>query len=117
MNIFINMGNEAILSELGSRIAGARLNLNLTQIELAEQAGVSKRTVERAEAGGSTQLSSFIRLCRALGLVERFDSLLPVPVPSPLEQLKLQGKRRRRASHKVSEPLPGKWTWNDKHGA
>ncbi len=111
------MTNEAVLAELGSRLASARLERNLTQSDLAVEAGVSKRTVERAEAGGATQLSNLIRLFRALGLVERFDILLPAPVPSPLAQLKLYGKRRRRASRRVSEPLPGKWTWNDKTGA
>lgn len=43
--------DEAILKELGGRLAGVRLGRNLTQAALAEQAGVSKRTVERMEAG------------------------------------------------------------------
>ena len=43
--------DEAILAELGKRFAQRRLELQLTQEMLAEQAGVSKRTVERVEAG------------------------------------------------------------------
>ena len=63
--------DEAVLSELGSRLAQVRLERNLTQAQLAEQAGVSKRTVERLESGSvATQLSGFIRVCRVLELLD-----------------------------------------------
>jgi DNA-binding XRE family transcriptional regulator len=35
--------DEVILGELGSRLAQARLERNLTQTQLATQAGISKR--------------------------------------------------------------------------
>lgn len=107
---------EALLSDLGGRLARVRLNRNLTQAELAEQAGVSKRTVERLESGAAaTQLSGFIRVCRALGLLERFDALIPESLPSPIVQLKLRGKQRRRASSaKTPDRLSKKWVWGDK---
>lgn len=106
--------DEAILSELGRRLARIRLERNLTQAQLAEQAGVSKRTVERLESGGvATQLSGFIRVCRVLDLVERFDLLVPEPVPSPVEQLKLRGRKRRRASAKKAKASPNQWQWGD----
>ena len=41
---------------------------------------LSKRTVERMEAGGPAQLVSLVRVCRALGQVEHFDPLVPEPV-------------------------------------
>jgi transcriptional regulator with XRE-family HTH domain len=43
----------ALLQELGQRIARLRLERNLTQPQLAEQAGISKRTLERLESGGT----------------------------------------------------------------
>ena len=56
--------------EMGGRLARVRLERNLTQIQLAEQAGVSKSTVERLESGAvATQLSGFIRVCRVLDLM------------------------------------------------
>jgi transcriptional regulator with XRE-family HTH domain len=107
--------DEAVLSELGSRLAQVRLEQNLTQAQLAEQAGVSKRTVERLESGSvATQLSGFIRVCRVLDLAERFDMLVPEPVPSPIEQLKLRGRKRRRASAKrKAKAASKKWQWGD----
>jgi transcriptional regulator with XRE-family HTH domain len=104
-----------ILGELGSRLAKIRLDHNLTQAQLATQAGVSKRTVERLETGAvATQLSGFIRVCRVLDLIERFDLLIPEPVPSPVAQLKLGGKKRRRASTARPAASPAKkWQWGD----
>lgn len=109
MRIFKEATDDAILSELGGRLARMRLEKNLTQAQLAEKAGVSKRTVERLERGDvAPQLSGFIRVCRALELVERFELLVPEPVMSPMMQLRLGGKRRRRASARAvaQNPLP-----------
>ena len=106
--------DEAILPELGERIARARLDRQLTQAAMAEQAGVSKRTVERIEAGASTQLSSFLRVLRVLGLLKGLNQLVPDSGPRPMDLLKLQGKQRQRASSPsiVSEPK-SPWTWGD----
>ncbi|RRJ97182.1 XRE family transcriptional regulator [Opitutaceae bacterium TAV4] len=99
MRITRDATDDAILTELGARFTHARLERNLTQAQLAEQAGVAKRTVERLEAGAvGTQLSGIIRIGRVLGILERLDALIPEPTISPLEQLKLRGRRRQRAT-------------------
>jgi transcriptional regulator with XRE-family HTH domain len=115
MKIVKHAADAAILSELGGRLAKARLERNLTQSQLATQAGVSKNTVQRLESGSvATQLSGFLRVCRVLDLVERFDLLVPEPVPSPVEQLKLRGRNRQRASAKRKTKTPSKkWQWAD----
>jgi transcriptional regulator with XRE-family HTH domain len=51
MKITKQATDEVILGELGGRLAKIRLEHNLTQAQLATQAGVAKRTVERWEAG------------------------------------------------------------------
>jgi transcriptional regulator with XRE-family HTH domain len=108
--------DEMVLGELGGRLARIRLDRNLTQAQVALQAGVSKRTVERLEAGTvGTQLSGFIRVCRALDIIERFELLAPEPVPSPVAQLKMAGRKRQRAS--TPKPLmlsEKKWQWGEK---
>lgn len=115
MRISTQLTDEAVLKELGGRLAGARLEHNLTQAALAEQAGVSKRTVERLESGEvATQLSGFLRVCRVLGLLERFETLLPESVPGPMAQLKQAGRKRQRATGKKSAPGGSKkWTWGE----
>lgn len=119
MKIADQVVDAQILLELGERLARVRLERNLKQADLAARAGISKRTLERMEAGGPTELANLIRVCRALGLVARFESLIPEPVPSPVAQLKLRGRQRKRAASprseqtKASEP-PVKWQWADK---
>lgn len=103
-----------ILQELGSRVALLRLQKNLTQTELANQAGVSKRTLERFENGEvGIQLPALVKILRVLGLVDRFEILVPKPLPSPIEMLKREGKQRKRASKEAAKPKPGSWTWGD----
>lgn len=107
--------DSAALSLLADRIAAYRVRANLTQAQLAREAGVSKRTLERLEAGESTQLTNLIRVLRALGLLANLDALLPPPPPSPIRQLKSEKRRRSRASPSKAEPKANNtWTWNDK---
>jgi transcriptional regulator with XRE-family HTH domain len=115
MKIAKHLADQALLDELGGRIARARLEKNMTQAQIAVEAGVSKRTVERLESGSvATQLSSLIRVCRALNLLDRFDLLIPEPVNSPIAQLERRGKRRRRASAVKTHRLTSTpWTWGD----
>ncbi len=115
MRITNQVTDEAVLLELGRRLARIRLERNLTQAQLAAHAGLGKRTVERLESGSvATRLSGFIRICRVLDLVERFELFVPEPVPSPIQQLKSAGRTRRRASSPgTPAPRAGKWRWGD----
>ena len=116
MKISRELSDEAILSEVGSRLAAERLAQNLTQAALADEAGISKRTIERLESGEvAARLSGLVRVCRALDMVDRLEALVPSPTVSPVEQLKLAGHRRKRASGQ-RRPTPstkGKWKWGD----
>lgn len=104
----------AILSEIGERIARRRIDLQLTQADVADQAGVAKRTVERIESGASAQMSSMIRIFRVLGLLPGLDRMIPEVGPRPMDLLKRKGKVRQRASSRRRSDLPDEpWTWDD----
>ena len=105
--------DEAILGELGGRLARRRLELQLTQEMLAEQAGVSKRTVERIEAGATTQTSTLIRILRVLELLDRLEALVPEAGPRPMDLVKLKGKARKRAAGKRKSTDKAPWQWGD----
>ena len=105
--------DDTVLMELGNRLAQRRLELQLTQEDLAEEAGVSKRTVERVEAGETAQTSTIIRILRVLKLLDRLDALVSEPGPRPMDLLKLKGKERQRASRRKKQRGPGGWTWGD----
>lgn len=115
MRIEAGNSDEVILAELGRRLARTRLERNLTQERLAREAGVSKATVERLESGDPVKSTSLIRVLRALDRLEALDSLLPEPLPNPVERRRLFGRTRRRASTaRSTEPdEPGPWRWGD----
>ena len=104
----------ALLEELGTRLARQRIDAGLTQATLATEAGVSKRTVERIEGGGTSELVTLIRLLRVLKLNSGFETLLPDTPASPIALLKNAGKPRRRASTRraLSASAPRvPWSW------
>ena len=113
MRITKNSTDLAVLSELGERLSRSRLGRNMTQAELADEAGVSKRTIERMEKGESVQLTSFVRILRALDLADKIDVLIPEPSLSPMAQLERKGKARRRASTGQREESSETWTWRE----
>jgi transcriptional regulator with XRE-family HTH domain len=114
MKITELLSDELILTELGNRLNRARLDRQLSQADLAEQAGVSKRTVERIEAGASAQSSSLVRVLRALDKLVNLDRLVPESGPSPLDLLKRQGKIRKRASSpRQTRDSDKPWSWDD----
>lgn len=114
MKIVGALTDRRALAELGGRLGRARLDANLTQAELAREAGISKRTLERLEAGHSTQLTNLLRVLRALGLLDRLDALVPEALPSPVQQLRLEGRTRERASPAAKrDSKPADWTWDD----
>ena len=101
-----------LLEELGDRLSATRIDSRLTQAALARQAGVSKRTVERLESGGSVQLANFLAILRALGLLRRIGALIPELGPSPLDLAQLRRPRSRvRAS--AAQPDEADWKWGD----
>ncbi len=92
------MADAAVVDELGRRLRQMRLEQNLTQQDLAKEAGVSVATVRNLEDGKRTQLMTLIRVLRTLGLLSGMDQLVPVQRPSPIELLRLRGRERQRAS-------------------
>ena len=97
-----NMSPVAIAEELGKRLKQARLNANLSQVELSFQTGLNRRTILNAEKG-KVQLKNLIAILAALDMVDQLNMFLPVQEISPLQLAKLKGKLRRRASKSLKK--------------
>lgn len=98
MQIISDLSDKAVLGELGARLERTRLERNLTQRQLAAEAGVERKAVQRLEAGEPVKLTSFVRVLRALGMLDALERLVPEPLASPIELLERRGETRRRAS-------------------
>lgn len=86
---------EELLAELGERLQRRRLSEGFTQATLADKAGVSRRSLIALEAGHGSQLETFVRVLKALGLEDNLAALVPVPRVSPMALL-TAGKPRKR---------------------
>ena len=114
MDISQLLTDDAILAEIGQRLAARRVDLQLTQAAVAEQAGIAKRTLERMEAGYSAQLANLVRVLRVLDVMPGLETLVPATGPRPMDLLRRQGRARKRASGKRGKaPSPEPWTWAD----
>lgn len=106
--------SEQVVGDLGARLERIRLARNLTQAELAERAGISKRTVLRLEQGVSATLDTFVRVLLALGLASNLEALLPEVEIRPIERVLHRGRERKRARSRRARPATGEpFRWGD----
>lgn len=121
MRISAQNTDTAVLEELGSRLRRTRLDRNLSQANLAEEAGIGRVTLQRIEEGKPASLANLIRVLRTLDLLDGLDRLVAEPSPSPVGELKRRGRRRQRAGSARpsgrSEPPPRAWRWPDEDEA
>lgn len=98
-NDWYTMSDSAILKELAVFIKQVRLNKNYKQNELAVKAGIHRVTLSEFENGDrSISLLTFIELLRALNELELLQVFKSQTTISPLEMVKLETKKRLRAS-------------------
>ena len=86
-----------VLAELGRRVRRRRLREDVPQAELAAAAGIGERTLRSLESGGDVQVSTLVRVLRALRRLDALDAVLPEPGASPMELLRSKGRERKRA--------------------
>lgn len=101
MKFNVAMTEEEMLREAGRRLSQIRLARNIPQVELAQCAGVSKRSLERLESGcGGIRLNVFFAVCGTLGWMSGLETLLPEVKLSPQDILakRVLPKRARRKS-------------------
>ena len=115
MKFDVLMTEVEALREAGYRLAQIRLGRNMTQAELSSRAGVSKRSLERLEAGfGRLRLDVCFRVCGVLGLMQGFETLLPEPRLSPQDILAVHTTPKRARSRKAK--VKSKWGLNNERG-
>lgn len=99
---------EEILKGLGARLCEQRIARRMTQDELAQRAGISKRSLERMErAEAEPRLSAFVSVCQVLGLVHGFNALVPSVELGPMAVM--NGKRLPKRVRKPSGGNPVVW--------
>lgn len=95
------------------RLGRIRLARNITQERLADEAGVTARTIYTLENGLGVSFDTFIRVLIALRIQNNLETLLPDPDIRPIERVKINGKERKRASTDPSKTEDAPWSWGD----
>ena len=90
--------NAQILQMLGLRFKDHRLSLSLSQGDLAKAAGVSVSTIHKFETGTITNINvtNLMALLRPIGLLDRFDDLIPEQPANPYLATPLHQRQRAR---------------------
>jgi transcriptional regulator with XRE-family HTH domain len=102
-----------IEAALCKRLESIRLSRNITQSQLAEEAGVSSRTIGRLEKGQGVSMDTFIRVMMALSIQQNLEALLPDPTVRPIERVGISaGERKRARPAKAIDDRPT-WSWGD----
>lgn len=98
MQIHSRLTTDVVLSEFGERIRKYRMEKVLTQKDLGERAGLSRKTITKAETGGIVTLESLIMILRALGRLGDLNQLLPEQIQQvdPFKVIETQKKKRQR---------------------
>lgn len=104
--------NETIMKELGKRMQGVRISMNIKQSEMAEESGVSLRTICRMEQGESVSVESVLNVLRVLKVLPNLDLLIQEQTLMPTEIVDY-GKKRQRVSSKKAKRETMNWTWGD----
>ena len=105
------MSSSAVCKEIGQRLKRARLNANRTQKDVADRAGISVTAVQSVERGEAL-LETVVSVLMALEMIEQIKNFIPEQEISPLQLVKLQGKKRRRASgsrERTPSRKPDEW--------
>ncbi|GET29408.1 helix-turn-helix domain-containing protein [Prolixibacter sp. SD074] len=94
------LSEKQIIAEIGKRLKGFRLNQNITQQELGDMVGKGPDEISRIENGKAFTMITFLRILRALNKLEYLDKILEPPGISPIQLMKIEEKKCRRASKK-----------------
>ena len=114
LNVDFNTASaEQISDALAERLRAIRLARNLTQAELAREAGVSSNTIGRLEQGLSVSVETLIRTLIALRLQHNLQTLLPDPAVRPVDRLARGQAPRQRARPVKPRARTGGWVWGD----
>ena len=71
------------IKELGQNIIAYRVMNQMSQQDIEDKTGVSKRSISRLEQGESVQVDNLFKILLALGLGENIDLLVPDQTKRP----------------------------------
>lgn len=98
------------IRELGQKIKMYRIMKEMSQQDLEDKTGVSKRSISRLEQGESVQLDNLFKILVAMDLGENIELLVPDQTRRPSFYLEKADNRPKRVRKKTVKKI---FKWGD----
>ena len=96
--------------ELGKKIKTYRIMKELSQEDLSDKTGISKRSISRLEQGESIQMDNLFKILIALDLGDNIDLLVPDQTKRPSFYLDFSDSAPKRVRKKTKKST---FKWGD----
>lgn len=115
MKDIYTLADPMITQKIGEKLKKTRLKQNITQMKLAEEAGISLSTLKKIENGEIASFDPLLRVLRTLGLLDVLFPLIEEEQLSPNEYYELVNsvakKTRKRAYGKMFTKIKQESEW------
>ena len=98
------------IKELGQKIKTYRIMKEMSQQDLQDKTGVSKRSISRLEQGESVQVDNLFKILLALELGDNIELLVPDQTKRPIYYLKESEGKPKRVRKKTEKNV---FKWGD----
>lgn len=103
-------GYQEYIRELGQKIKTYRIMKEMSQQDLEDESGVSKRSISRLEQGEMVQVDNLFKIIIALGLGENIELLVPDQTKRPSYHLARTESKTKRVRKKTQK---NEFKWGD----
>ena len=103
-------GYQKYIKELGKKIKLYRISKEMSQQDLADKTGVSKRSLSRLEQGESVNVDILFKILLALDLGNNIELLVPDQTRRPSYYLEKKDDRQKRVRKKIEKK---EFKWGD----
>ncbi len=97
------------IKELGQKIKTYRIMNEMSQQDLEDKSGVSKRSISRLEQGESVQVDNLFKILISLGLGDNIELLVPDQTKRPSFYLEEKERQPKRVRKKTEKKTGFKW--------
>jgi len=91
------------ISELGRKIKQYRISQEMSQQDIVDATGISKRSISRLEQGESVQVDTLFKVLIALNLGNNIELLVPDQTKRPSYYLYAEKDRPQRVRKKIKK--------------
>ena len=106
----LKKGYQEYIQELGQKIKVYRIMNEMSQQDLEDKSGVSKRSISRLEQGETVQVDNLFKIIIALGLGDNIELLVPDQTKRPTYYLEKTEGKNKRVRKKIQK---NEFKWGD----